>query len=84
MLPETIDEAILRLTTARGPGKTACPSEVARLLAPDGWRPLMEPIRKRARVLAGRGQIDITQGGEVVDAAGGFRGPIRLRVRQSG
>ena len=81
MSPQTIDQAILTLATQRGPGKTACPSEVARALAPEDWRPLMEPIRQRARALATEGRIYITQAGTPVDPGEPFRGPIRLKIR---
>jgi hypothetical protein len=58
------------------PGKTICPSDAARALAQD-WRPLMDPVREVARAMP---EIEITQGGEVVDLDTA-RGPIRLRLR---
>ena len=82
MSDDTIDEAILNLTRYRGIRKTVCPSEVARHLAPD-WRPLMEPVRERVRVLARAGRIDITQASEAIDPNADWRGPIRLRWRDS-
>ena len=73
---------ILTLLAERDPaatGKTSiCPSEVARLLRPDDWRPLMEPVRRAARRLVARGEVEITQGGRVVDPSTA-KGPIRLR-----
>ena len=68
--------AILDAIHARGPGKTICPSEVARALAPD-WRALMPEVRKVAQDLAGQGRVTVTQKGQTVDALTA-RGPIRL------
>lgn len=54
------------------------PSDVARAAAPDNWRPLMEPVREAARHMVAHGEVQITQGGEVVDPES-VRGPIRIR-----
>ena len=75
-----LEQAIIDLLTARQTNATICPSEVARRREPERWRPLMEPVRRAARRLAHRAEIDILQNGKVVDAAN-FRGPIRLRLR---
>ena len=56
---------------------TMCPSEVARALS-DDWRPLMDDVRAAAGRLVASGDIEVTQGGAVVDPATA-RGPIRLR-----
>ena len=72
------------LLAERGAGKTICPSEAARRVRPDGWRPLMERTRAAARRLVAAGEVEITQQGRVVDASTA-RGPIRVRlVRRSG
>ena len=42
------------------------------------WRDWMEPVREAARRLVVRGELEILQGGHVVDASAA-RGPIRLR-----
>ncbi len=77
---DEIETTILQLLHARDPGKTICPSDAARALAGDGdFRPLMQPVRARARALVKRGELEITQHGEVVDPAAA-RGPIRLRL----
>jgi len=78
-LGQALERAILELARARAPG-SICPSEVARELAPDGWRDLMQPTRDAARRLVQRGLVDITQGGRPVDPSTA-RGPIRIRVR---
>ncbi|WP_299391155.1 DUF3253 domain-containing protein [Pelagibius sp.] len=74
-----IAACILALCRARGAGKTVCPSEVARRLAPDGdgWRALMPAVRAAAAVLARDGRVVILQKGVAV-CPGAARGPIRL------
>ena len=71
------EHAILSLLEQRDPGKTICPSEVARALD-DDFRPLMDVVRDAAVELRRRGVIEVTQGGRPVDPAAA-RGPIRLR-----
>ncbi len=71
---------MLALVAARGPGKTICPSEVARALAgdhPDNWGPLMQPVRRVAVRLAHEGRVLITRKGRPVDPDD-FRGVYRL------
>jgi hypothetical protein len=74
---EQIEATILDLLARRDPGKTICPSDAARALS-DDFRPLMAPVRRVARDLAQRGEIEVTQKGRVVDIDAA-RGPIRLR-----
>lgn len=68
---------ILRLAAGRGEGKSVCPSEVARVLSPHGWRDLMPAVRAAAAELQDEGLIRVTQGGVKVDARSA-RGPVRL------
>jgi len=79
-LPDSeLEQAILRLLAARSPGATICPSEAARAVAAGGsWRQLMAAARAAAGRLAGRGDVQITQAGRVVELASA-RGPIRIR-----
>jgi hypothetical protein len=77
-IDRTLESAILELLSRRGPGKTICPSEAARLLDPEGWEQLMESAREAARRLVAQGAIVITQRGKVVDPARA-KGAIRLR-----
>ena len=75
-----IEAAILGLLARRDPGRTICPSDAARELAGSGdFRPLMDPVRDVARELVARGELEVTQRGEVVELAAA-RGPIRLRL----
>ncbi|MFM1965775.1 MAG: hypothetical protein RL134_1500, partial [Actinomycetota bacterium] len=68
--------AILDLLGSRD--GTICPSEAARAVDPEGWRDLMEPARQAARRLVAAGDVEITQGGHVVDPSTA-KGPIRIR-----
>ncbi|MEL6887422.1 MAG: DUF3253 domain-containing protein [Pseudomonadota bacterium] len=74
--PDTIRTAILSAVQQRGPGKTLCPSEVARTLS-DDWRALMPQVRAIAGSLADADDIVTTQKGRPIDARTA-RGPIRL------
>ena len=73
------ERAIRHLLEERGEGKTICPSEAARELGGDeGFRELMPLVRDAAQRMVSRGEIEVTQGGEVVDPDEA-KGPIRLR-----
>ncbi len=76
---EVIADAVLALVRQRGADSSACPSEVARRLAPDHWRQLMPQVREVASRLATQGEIEITQRGVAVSPQGPWTGPIRLR-----
>ncbi|MEK0170406.1 DUF3253 domain-containing protein [Curtobacterium citreum] len=73
-----LEQRIDELLAARARTSSICPSEVARSLEPDDWRPLMEPARRAARRMTARGEVEITQGGSVVDPSTA-KGPIRIR-----
>jgi hypothetical protein len=75
-----LEAAILELLASRTSGATICPSEAARTVSSEDWRALMEPSRRAARRLVTAGEIEITQGGRVVDPSTA-KGPIRLRRR---
>ena len=75
-----IEGALLRLIGERGPGKTLDPAEIARALGgnhPDGWGPLMQPIRRVAVALAEQGRVVILRKGKPADPRG-FKGVYRL------
>ncbi len=74
-----LEEAILDLLAQRGPDKTICPSEAARLAGGQNWQCLMEPARAAARRLVAQGRIVVTQHGRVVDASTA-KGAIRLKL----
>lgn len=75
-----LEQAILDLLDQRCAGATICPSDAARAVAPDDWRPLMDAARAAAQRLVDADQVEVTQGGEVVDLASA-RGPVRIRRR---
>ncbi len=76
---DQIRDELLRQVAARGAGKSICPSEVARALAPR-WQGLMQRVRVVAFALSCERRIEILRKGRPVepDAA---RGVIRLRLR---
>ncbi len=73
-----LEDQVLALLARRAEGATICPSEAARAVGADDWRDLMEPARAAARRLVDAGEVEVTQGGEVVDPATA-KGPIRIR-----
>jgi hypothetical protein len=80
-----IDESALEnemrtLVAARGPGKSICPSEVARALTgddPQRWKQLMPAIRRASVRLARAGELRILRKGKPVDPDD-FKGVYRL------
>ncbi|WAB84391.1 DUF3253 domain-containing protein [Microcella daejeonensis] len=84
----TLEESIRSLLAQRAHDATICPSEAARAVAAaegasggaedEAWRALMEPARRAARRLVAAGEVEITQGGRVVDPSTA-KGPIRVR-----
>jgi hypothetical protein len=80
--PDAMIATILRLCAERGPGKSICPSEVARAIAgPDEkcWRLLMHPVREAAFRLARKGRIQVLRKGRPI-APEQARGVIRLKL----
>ncbi len=78
---------ILRQIGARGPGKSLCPSEVARAIAaararpndpPDAWRRYLTAVRQQALNLARQGRIVILRKGKPQDPNKPVKGVIRL------
>lgn len=85
MTDTTIEETLLALAAERGPEKTFCPSEAARAIGgphPDGWGPLMQPVRRVAVRLALDGRLVITRKGKPVDPLD-FKGVYRLAQPRS-
>ena len=77
-LDHSIEQTIVGLLKKRRPESSLCPSEVARAIEPDDWRPLMPRVRAVAARLGAEERIRATQGARDVDALAA-RGPIRLR-----
>jgi len=83
---QELEETMLALVAARGEGRTVGPSEVARALGgdhPDGWGPLMRPVRQVAVRLMKEGRIVILRKGRPVDPDD-FRGVYRLTIAPKG
>lgn len=73
---------MLSLLAERGAGKTIGPSDVARAIGgdkPEGWGPLMQPIRKVAVRLMKEERIVILRKGRPVDPDD-FKGTYRLAL----
>jgi len=75
-----ISQAILDLLHQRAPGKSICPSEIARQLFSPDWREHMEEVRQVAFDMTRAGEIRVTQGDDEIDPDGPMKGPIRLRL----
>jgi hypothetical protein len=79
-----LEAAILELLAERGPDKTICPSEAAKLVggkeARRDWEGLMEPARAAARRLVVQGKIVMTQGGKAVDPSTTRRHQIKAAL----
>jgi hypothetical protein len=75
-----IEERLLHLLAERGPGRTLGPQDVARALGgdhPEGWGPLMGPIRRVAVRLMKEGRVVLLRKGRPVDPDD-FRGVYRI------
>jgi hypothetical protein len=78
---DRIAASILEHVARHGPGRTLCPSEVARALAggPESdWRSWLKPVRATAIRLAEQGRIGIYRKGRPVADPAAVRGVIRL------
>lgn len=73
-----LEQAIGELLDRRRPEASICPSEAARTVDPANWRELMPAARAASGRLAAAGEVQVTQGGAVVDV-GTARGPVRVR-----
>jgi hypothetical protein len=79
---DLIVATLLRLAGERAPDKTLDPAEVARALGgphPDGWGPLMQPIRRAVIDLAKEGRLIILRKGKPI-APADLKGIYRLRL----
>jgi len=81
-LEDRIAEEILRQTASCAPGRSVCPTDVARALEAD-WHSVLSRVRRVAVGMARAGRIDILRKGKPVspDLA---KGVIRLRARPAG
>jgi hypothetical protein len=73
---------MLALVTERGVGRNLDPTDVARAVGgdrPEGWGPLMQPVRQAAVRLMKAGRIVILRKGRPVDPDD-FKGIYRLTL----
>ena len=76
---EAITDAMLRIAAERGPEKSLCPTDVARAVSAEDWRPLLGAVRKVAADLARQGKIEILRKGKPINPDE-MLGVIRLRA----
>ncbi|RZL20105.1 MAG: DUF3253 domain-containing protein [Pedobacter sp.] len=74
-----IKTTILTVAENRGPEKSTCPSEIARMLFPDDWRKHMSEVADVAINLHHQGKVAITQKGIPIDVHH-IKGPIRIKI----
>ncbi|WP_240183073.1 DUF3253 domain-containing protein [Pedobacter jeongneungensis] len=77
--PKNIASTILSTAIQRGPEKTTCPSEIARMLFPGDWRNHMKEVRDVAIDLHKQGKVVMTQKGIPVDVDH-IKGPVRIKI----
>lgn len=84
-MSDPIETKILELAASCATGKSICPADVARALAPaeppDAWCRLLPNVRARAIALARAGRIEILRKGRPVSDLDAVKGVIRLRGR---
>ncbi|MEM6625601.1 MAG: DUF3253 domain-containing protein [Pseudomonadota bacterium] len=76
---ENVEAAILGLVEARGADKSICPTEAARAVGGEDWRPLLKIVKAEAVRLAHDGRISILRKGKSVDPDD-FKGVYRLSL----
>ena len=86
MSTDPAELAILSTLTARGTGKSICPTDAARTLAGNPtdatWRRSLAPVRLAAVRLARAGRIEILRKGKPIDPEV-LHGVIRLRLKEA-
>ena len=61
-----IEAAVRALLRSRQPGRSICPSDVARIVGGSTWRKLLPVVRDRAVWMTERGELEILRRGRVV------------------
>lgn len=75
---ERLASAMRALLRQRGPERTICPSDAARIAGGEEWRGLMDTAREVAAELHAADVLEVRQKGERVADPAAVRGPIRL------
>ena len=73
-----IDAAVRALLRSRHPGRSICPSDVARVVGGETWRALLPVVRDRAVRMMARGELEILRRG-VVAKTNPTEGVLRYR-----
>ena len=73
-----LEDSIAALLTTGARNATISPSDAAKAVGGEQWNDLTEPARRAARRMVARGELQITQGGTVVDPSTA-KGAILLR-----
>ena len=76
-----IDAAMRALLRSRDPGRSICPSDVARIVGGSTWRALLPMVRDHAVAMSERGEIEILRRGQVV-TENPTKGVLRYRFTQ--
>jgi hypothetical protein len=63
---QRIEAALMTLLRSRHPGRSICPSDIARIVGGKAWRTLLPLVRDRAVKFSEQGQLEILRGGRVV------------------
>lgn len=74
-----IDAAMRALLGSRMPGRTICPSDIARIVGGTSWRTLLPVVRDRAVAMTERGELEILRRGAVV-TENPTQGVLRYRL----
>jgi hypothetical protein len=78
-MTSAIDTVIFDLLSAREPGKSVSPEEVARAVDADGWRRVLPQVKATAIGLARQGRLTILRHNKPADPEG-LKGVYRLRL----
>lgn len=73
-----VRDAIVALTTARGPGKTIAPEDAAKAISPEHFVRVLKDVRAEAVRLHKAGTVLIYRKGKPVEDPDTFKGVYRL------
>lgn len=76
--PQSVREAILALTAAKGAGKTIAPEDAAKAVSPENFVRVLKDVRAEAIRLHKAGTIAIYRKGKPVENPDTFKGVYRL------
>ena len=74
-----IEAAVRALLRSRQPGRSICPSDIARIVGGTTWRALLPVVRDRAVEMTAQGELEIRRRGRVV-RANPTKGVLRYRL----